>query len=88
MLHAPRHVPIDTLEVLTARRDGLERVEVPDQATVGALRQAVHEKLNIPLDDIVLSKDASLVGAGGRCRLGRWRVQTAGPAPAPGAAGR
>ncbi|GAB4815563.1 hypothetical protein N2152v2_002609 [Parachlorella kessleri] len=42
-------------------RDGLERVEVPDTATVADLRRAIHEKLNIPLDDIVLSKDASLL---------------------------
>lgn len=33
-----------------------------DAATVGALRQAIHEKLNIPLEDIVLSKDPALVG--------------------------
>jgi hypothetical protein len=47
--------------VCDERRDGLERVEVPDHATVADLRRAIHEKLNIPLEDIVLSKDASLV---------------------------
>ena len=41
-------------------------MEVLDNATVADLRRAIHEKLNIPLDDIVLSKDASLVGAMGR----------------------
>lgn len=44
-------------------RDGLERVEVPDNATVDDLKHAVHVKLNIPIEDIVLSTNASLLTA-------------------------
>ncbi|KDD76309.1 hypothetical protein H632_c274p1 [Helicosporidium sp. ATCC 50920] len=42
-------------------RDGLERVEVPDSASVGDLCQAIRDKLSIPLTDIQLSLDSTLL---------------------------
>lgn len=42
-------------------RDGLERVEVADGATVGGLKATIHEKLNIPLQDMRLSKNPGLL---------------------------
>ncbi|KAG2487432.1 hypothetical protein HYH03_013999 [Edaphochlamys debaryana] len=42
-------------------RDGLERIEVDDSATVRGLKQAVHAKLAIPLEDMHLSKQAGLL---------------------------
>lgn len=55
-----------------------------DGATVGALRQAIHDKLNIPLEDIVLSKDPALVGHRSACspcwRRGRSPHLAAPPA--------
>lgn len=44
-------------------RDGLERIEVPDNATVADLRKTIHQKLNIPLDDIQLSKNQQLLSS-------------------------
>lgn len=49
-------------------RDGLERIEVPDAASVADLRRTIHVKLNIPLDDIQLSKDAALLSAAAQVR--------------------
>ncbi|KXZ49382.1 hypothetical protein GPECTOR_21g608 [Gonium pectorale] len=42
-------------------RDGLERIEVPDNATLSALKSAIHERLAIPLDDMLLSKQPALL---------------------------
>ena len=42
-------------------RDGLERVEVSDNGTVGDLKKAIQERLNVPADDQVLSKQRELV---------------------------
>ena len=42
-------------------RDGLERVEVDNAATVQQLKQKISNTLNIPAEDIVLSKDSKLV---------------------------
>ena len=51
-----------TTHMVYISRDGLERVQVPDDgATVADLRQAISTKLNIPLDDILLSLDSKLV---------------------------
>lgn len=46
---------------ILAHRDGLERIEVKDGATVGDLRTKIHEQLHIPREDITLSQDAKLV---------------------------
>lgn len=56
--HDPRRL---TLLFPCPFRDGLERVEVADSATVGQLKEAIHTKLNIPLQDMVLSLDPQLV---------------------------
>ncbi|GAX72680.1 hypothetical protein CEUSTIGMA_g136.t1 [Chlamydomonas eustigma] len=42
-------------------RDGLERIEVDDKGTILMLKQAINSKLNIPIEDIQLSKDAALL---------------------------
>lgn len=42
-------------------RDGLERVEVPNASTLGDLKLAIVDKLHIPVEDIKLSKDSTLV---------------------------
>jgi hypothetical protein len=46
-----------------ARRDGLERIEVADGSTVAALKAAIHQKLGISVDDMLLSKDPRLVSS-------------------------
>lgn len=42
-------------------RDGLERVEVPDHATVADLKSAINSKLQIPIEDMLLSLDPKLL---------------------------
>lgn len=42
-------------------RDGLERVEVDDKGTVMALKLAIQQKLKVPFENMVLSKDAALL---------------------------
>lgn len=42
-------------------RDGLERIEVDDHATVGGLRLAINQKLHIPVEEVQLSRDAALL---------------------------
>ncbi|GLC39288.1 hypothetical protein PLESTB_001573700 [Pleodorina starrii] len=42
-------------------RDGLERIEVDDGATLSVLKSAIHSKLAIPLDDMLLSKQPGLL---------------------------
>ena len=42
-------------------RDGLERIEVSDIGTLHDLKQAIHSKLSIPINDILLSKDSTLL---------------------------
>lgn len=42
-------------------RDGLERVQVDDKATLTGLKLAIHQHLNIPLEDMVLSKHPDLL---------------------------
>lgn len=44
-------------------RDGLERIQVDDRSTVLALKQALHQQLHIPLEDMQLSKDPKLLTA-------------------------
>ena len=43
------------------RRDGLERIQVPDDATVAQLKTEINRVLAIPTQDMALSKDAKLV---------------------------
>ena len=47
--------------VLVVCRDGLERVQVADRATLRELRQQISASLNIPEDSVVLSTDPKLV---------------------------
>ena len=42
-------------------RDGLERIQVPDNTTVNALREHISEALAVPVDDITLSRNQALV---------------------------
>lgn len=42
-------------------RDGLERIEVPDGATVSDLKHAIHTTLHIQLEDLHLSRNAALL---------------------------
>lgn len=42
-------------------RDGLERIEVADNGTLQSLKQAIHQKLNIPWESMQLSKNAQLL---------------------------
>uniref|UniRef100_A0A7S0S117 MPN domain-containing protein n=1 Tax=Chlamydomonas leiostraca TaxID=1034604 RepID=A0A7S0S117_9CHLO len=44
-------------------RDGLERVEVADTATVTDLKQAINASLNIPLHELRLSKNPGLLNS-------------------------
>jgi hypothetical protein len=44
-----------------ACRDGLERIQVPDDATVAALRKHISAALKVPMDDIALSRNQALV---------------------------
>ncbi|KAF5830350.1 NPL4 family-domain-containing protein [Dunaliella salina] len=44
-------------------RDGLERVEIDDNATVAMLKQVINQKLNIPLHDMHLSKNPNLLAS-------------------------
>ena len=47
--------------MLLVCRDGLERVQVADTATMRELRQQISASLNIPEDSVVLSTDPKLV---------------------------
>ncbi len=51
--------------IITQIRDGLERIEVADSATLGDLRAKIHQQLDIPIEQITLSQDAKLVRGGG-----------------------
>jgi nuclear protein localization family protein 4 len=42
-------------------RDGLERIEVDDGATVAGLKLAIHQRLHIPMEQLQLSRDAGLL---------------------------
>ena len=42
-------------------RDGLERIQVPDNTTVDALREHISAALAVPVDDITLSRNQALV---------------------------
>ena len=42
-------------------RDGLERITVPDTATVAQLKAEINRVLSIPAVDMALSKDPKLV---------------------------
>ena len=42
-------------------RDGLERITVDAAGTIGTLRQQISSDLNLPRDNVVLSKDQKLV---------------------------
>ena len=54
------HFPDQSLPPLICR-DGLERVEVPDHATVADLKSIINEKLQIPIEDMLLSLDPKLL---------------------------
>ena len=43
-------------------RDGLERILVPDGATIASLKRQITESLDVPQKDITLSTDKDLVG--------------------------
>ena len=43
------------------RRDGLERIEVDAGGTIGTLRQQISSDLNMPRENVTLSKDQKLV---------------------------
>ncbi len=63
MLRCPRP-PAETVTQSMARslrRDGLERIQVPDDATVAQLKTEINRVLAIPTQDMALSKDAKLV---------------------------
>jgi hypothetical protein len=53
------HTPYLSLSLF---RDGLERVEVADGATVSGLQLTIRDSLGVPLEDMVLSQDPALVG--------------------------
>lgn len=42
-------------------RDGLERITVPHDATVGVVREAISEQIKRPAQQFVISMDQSLV---------------------------
>ncbi|PSC72970.1 NPL4 1 [Micractinium conductrix] len=44
-------------------RDGLERIEVGNGATLAQLKHAIQAKLGVPLEDMLLSKNAALLTA-------------------------
>ena len=44
-------------------RDGLERLQVEDDCTVGGLQRKIQEQLKIPLRSQILSKDQGLVSS-------------------------
>jgi hypothetical protein len=49
------------LRATRGRRDGLERVQVPDTGTLDDMWAAVSKALNIPQERMALSKDPKLV---------------------------
>ena len=61
----PPHDPLTPRSLpptpLSSNRDGLERVEVPDTATLHDLREAIQSTLNIPYHDQYLSRDRALL---------------------------
>jgi Nuclear pore localisation protein NPL4 len=50
------------LTVRLRSRDGLERVQVPADSTLGTLRQVVADKIQRPVDQMHMSCDQTLVG--------------------------
>lgn len=50
-----------TILIRLRSKDGLERVEVPADATVGDLMFAIESKLSVARGDQVLSRDQKLV---------------------------
>lgn len=44
-------------------RDGLERIQVPEGATVETLKRQITENLNVPVEDMTLSTNKDLVGS-------------------------
>lgn len=48
-------------EFRVAFRDGLERIQLSDHATVGDLKKQINANLGIPVEDITLSRDKDLV---------------------------
>ena len=56
---APSGLFADT--VAGFRRDGLERVDVPPNATIAQLREEISRKLGIAVGDITLSRNQALV---------------------------
>ena len=61
----PPHDPLTPRSLpptpLSSNRDGLERVEVPDTATLHDLREAIQSTLNIPYHDQYLSRDRAIL---------------------------
>lgn len=50
-------------------RDGLERIQVPEGATVETLKRQITENLNVPVEDMTLSTNKDLVGSGIYCQM-------------------
>ena len=48
-------------EVTVATRDGLERIQLPEHATVAELKKQINSNLSIPVEDITLSRNKDLV---------------------------
>jgi hypothetical protein len=42
-------------------RDGLERIQLPEHATVADLKKQINSNLSIPIEDITLSRNKDLV---------------------------
>ncbi len=57
--HGIRVLVIVPLLIMT--RDGLERIQLPDHATVGDLKKMINTNLGIPIEGITLSRDKALV---------------------------
>jgi hypothetical protein len=55
-------------------------LQVPDDAKLSELQQAVHQQLGIPLEDISLSRDPDLLKAGFE-HLARWACLKLLPLP-------
>ena len=52
---------VKLLKKIEIYRDGLERITVPDTATVAQLKAEINRVLSIPAEDMALSKDPKLV---------------------------
>ena len=71
----PNMLPISWAGCL--RRDGLERIQVPDDATVAQLKTEINRVLAIPTQDMALSKDPKLVRRCIMCHVQTLRTPSA-----------